>query len=35
MKKEIKCEFVKNFQRWVHYAGTVGAQRFINESLHE
>lgn len=34
MRKEIKCEFVKNFQRWVRYTGTVGA-RLINENLHE
>lgn len=32
MKKEIKYEFVKNFQRWVHCTRTVGA-RFINENL--
>lgn len=34
MRKEIKCEFVKNFQRWVCYTGIVSA-RLINENLHE
>lgn len=35
MKMEVKCEFVKNCQRWVHYTGTVFLEGFFNGNLHK
>lgn len=33
MKMEVKCEFVKNCQGWVHYTGTDFLEGFLMEIL--